>query len=172
MSKVNDILTNISNAQWTFTDDYSFFFKSPLKDLPNIQGFTPQEIWDMCTINIDTPQSGAQSIGSLLALEHKFWVPMYSSVSLTVTFKDFKDSELKRYFMDVWYLQQKKYYNDMVATVDISDGCGTSIFRSEKILIDNVSQTQFDNANSQIMEFSVSFSTGDYYFDDVHVTKQ
>jgi hypothetical protein len=59
----------------------------------------------------------------------------------------------------------------MVATITISDGCGTDIFKSEKILIDSVSQSQFDNSNSQILEFSVAFSTGDYYFNDVHIER-
>jgi hypothetical protein len=152
---INDIVNNIKRNKWTWTDDFSFFFQNNAVQFPSTY-YNPQDIWDMCTINIDLPQMSSNIESVVIGQEYRFWVPLHDTFTFTITFRDMEQMKLKEYFTKIWTEQQKKYYDDIKSTVKIVAGEGI-MFESNDILISNISQSQLDNANTQIIEFSVEF---------------
>jgi len=152
---INEIMKNTIKAEWTWTDDFTFFFYNKNYELHTLE-FNIQNIWDMCTINIDLPQVSANIESIVIGQEYRFWVPIHETFTFTVTFRDFKNMKLKEYFTNIWILQQSKYYDDIKSQVQIIAGEGI-MYKSDEVLISNISQTQLDNANTQIAEFSVEF---------------
>jgi hypothetical protein len=158
---IDRIMTNIQKANWIWTDDFKFFFFNRQIPLAGFE-FYGDDIWDMCTINIDTAQLSSSPTDVVLAGKHRYWVPLQGTISITATFRDYEGMKLKEYFTKIWYAQQKEYFDDIKSTVKIFGAWDNILFESDHILIDSVSQTQFDNNNTQIAEFSVVFSTGVY----------
>jgi hypothetical protein len=155
-------MSNVQSASWIWTDDFRFFFSNNKVTLDNFQGYTGLDIWDMCIINIDTAQLSATPTDVVMAGKHRYWVPLQGTINITATFRDFEGMRLKEYFTKIWHKQQKEYFDVIKSTVKIFDAFENIIFESDHILIDSISQSQFDNANTQITEFSVVFSTGVY----------
>ena len=162
MASIESIMANTQTANWIWTDDFTFEFINKNISLPGFQGFSPSEIWDMCTINVDTPQISATPNTVIIGGRYRYWVPMHSPINITVTFRDLKGMDLKEYFTKVWQSQLTGYYDNIISTIDVRDAYEKSIFHSDKILIDNISQSQFNNSNTQITEFSVSFITAEF----------
>jgi len=152
---IHNILTNVISTKWTWTDDFSFFFYNKSVDFPNIS-LKPLEVWEMCTINVDLPQAGANVETVVIGQEYRFWVPLHDAFTFTVTFRDMEKMKLKEYFTEIWTKQQSEYYDNIKSKVKISGGNGI-LFESSECLITNISQSQLDNSNTQIIEFSVEF---------------
>jgi hypothetical protein len=147
-------MKNIQTANWQWTDDFQFFFynKESLKT-----EFHPQDVWDMAVINIDTFETSASPEAVAIAGKYRYTVPMYNVFSMSITFRDLEGLQLKDYFMEIWKSQQTKYFDDVKSTIEIYS-VGNLIFKSDDVLIDNISQSQFNNSNTQIMEFTVLFT--------------
>ncbi len=155
---INDIVTNIYKAKFAIVDDFEFIFLNNTTKFTGIQGFTPEEVWKMCCINIDNPQL-ASGVG--LSLHGGVWrqiAQRNETYTFSVNFRDFEGLELRKYFIKVWEKQQKGYYDDIVSHVQIKID-KQMIFESSKVLISNISQVQFDNNNTQIAEFTISFAS-------------
>ena len=153
---INNIINNVLKTHWTWADDFSFFFQNNAVPFPNNTNLQPQDIWDMCVINIDLPQASAAPNTVVMGQEYRFWVPLHDTFTFTITFRDLEQMKLKEYFTKIWALQQSKYYDDIKSTVKIVAGEGI-MFETNECLISYVSQTQLDNSNTQIAEFSVEF---------------
>jgi len=153
---IHNILTNTLKTKWTWTDDFSFFFYNNLVEIPNDLNLSQAELWEMSVINIDLPQVGANVNTVVIGQEYRFWVSLHETFNFTVTFRDTEKMKLKEYFTRIWVKQQSEYYDDAKSTVKIVAGEGI-MYASSECLIQNISQTQLDNSNTQIAEFSVEF---------------
>ncbi len=151
---INNIMNNVLKTKWTWTDDFSFFFQNK-EPLPSTD-LNPQDLWDICVTNIDLPQVSASPQTIIMAQKLRVWVPMHEAFSITVNFRDKEKMFLKEYFTKIWAKQQNGYYDDVKSTLKIIAGDGT-MFESEDVIISNISQSQLDNSNTQIIEFSVEF---------------
>ena len=152
---IHNILNNALHAKWTWTDDFKFFFQNNSVPFPSDRLSAP-DIWEMSVINIDLPQASSSVESVVIGQEYKFWVPLHDTFTFTVTFRDLQKMKLKEYFTEIWINQQSKYYDDVKSNVKIEGGDGI-LFESPEVLITNISQSQIDNANTQIIEFSVEF---------------
>jgi len=152
---INNIMKNALNTNWTWTDDFSFFFTNREVQFPSMK-LSQEDIWDIAVINIDLPQVSAGVNSVVIGQEYRFWIPLHDVFTFTITFRDFEEMKLKEYFTEIWVKQQSKYYDDIKSTVQIIAGEGI-MFKSDDVLITNISQTQLDNTNTQIAEFSVEF---------------
>jgi len=154
---INNIINNIKNTSWTWTDDFSFFFYNKSVQFPSMN-LRDADIWDISVLNIDLPQVGATVESVVIGQEYRFWTQLHDTFTFTVTFRDVERMKLKEYFTKIWAEQQNKYFDDIKSTIKISGGNGV-LFESSDCLITNVSQSQLDNSNTQIIEFSVEFIT-------------
>jgi len=152
---IKNIIDNTLNARWTWTDDFSFAFHNNAVFFPST-GFNPQDVWDMAVINVDTPQVSASVSSVVMGQSYRFFVPLHETFSITVTFRDFEHLKLKEYFTKIWAKQQTYYYDEIKSYMKVVAGEGR-VFESYDLLINSVSQSQLDNANTQILEFSVEF---------------
>jgi hypothetical protein len=134
-------MKNVQKANWIWTDDFKLFFYNSVIPLEAFQGFYADDIWDMCTINIDTAQLSAAPNDVVLAGKHRYWVPLQGTISITATFRDFVGMRLKEYFTKIWFAQQKYYFDEIKSTIRIFDAYGNIMFESDNILIDSISQT-------------------------------
>ena len=158
---INNILKNALNTNWTWTDNFSFFFHNNKISFPSKTSLNPQDLWDICIINIDLPQVSSNVDTIVMGQKYRAWVPLHDVFTFTVTFRDVERMQLKEYFTEIWKNQQTEYFDDIKSTVKIEAGNGI-MFESENVLITNVSQTQLDNTNTQIAEFSVEFMSTTY----------
>jgi len=157
---INNIIKNTLKTKWTWTDDFSFFFQNPKIQFPSDMNLSPQDVWDIAVLNIDLPQLSSQVDTIIMAQKHRFWVPLHDTFTFTVTFRDVEKMKLKEYFTQIWAEQQTEYFDNIKSTVQIAAGEG-KMFESSNVLIANVSQSQLDNSNTQIIEFSVEFISSD-----------
>jgi hypothetical protein len=157
---INNIIKNTLKTKWTWTDDFSFFFQNTKVQFPGDMNLSPQDVWDMTVTNIDLPQVSAQVDSIVIAQKHRFWVPLHDTFTFTVNFRDVEKMKLKEYFTQIWAEQQTEYFDKVKSTVKIIAGEGV-MFESSNVLISNVSQSQLDNTNTQIIEFSVEFVASD-----------
>jgi hypothetical protein len=151
---IHKSITNALNTQWALTDEWVFTFNNTRYQLN--AGMYAQDIWDICTINIDSPQFGAPVNDTVIGGTRRFYTSIYNSFSLSVTFRDIMGMKLKEYFTKIWAAQNTKYFDDIKSTVQLSER-GNIIFHSDDCLISDISQSQFSNDNNQIIEFTVTF---------------
>ena len=160
---INNIIQNAQRVNWNITDDFGFTFnnnKFPLKNL-DINGLRPQEILDICTMNIDMPQLTADVEAVLQGGEYRLNAKKFSNFTFSVTFRDVLGLKLRDYFIMIWMKTQTEYFDDIKSSVEVRTQ-KELIFKSSDVLIANVSQVQFDNANTQVSEFTVEFQAPFY----------
>jgi hypothetical protein len=151
-------MKNIQSSKWQWTDDFQFtLYNRETLDV----GLHPQDVWDMTITNIDTSEKSASPEAVAIGGKYRYSVPMYNVFSLTVTFRDLEGLQLKDYFMKIWKNQQTKYFDDVKSTIEIYS-VGNLIFKSDEVLIDNISPSQFNSSNTQIMEFTVVFTCSSF----------
>ncbi len=156
---INNIIKNALNTNWAWTDDFDFFFQNNKIKFPS--SLSPKDTWDVSVINIDLPQVSASIDTKVIAQKLRVSVPIHDIFTFTVTFRDVQQMKLKEYFTEIWALQQNEYFDDIKSVVIIRAGNGV-MFESQDVLISSVSQSQLDNSNNQIIEFSVEFVSVNY----------
>jgi len=157
---INNIIKNTLHTNWTWTDDFEFFFQNNAVPFP-ATGLLPKDTWDMCVINVDLPQVSSSIETKIIAQKLRLNVPIHDAFTVTVTFRDVAQMKLKEYFTEIWALQQSEYFDDIKSVLQIRAGNG-KMFDSQDVLISSVSQSQLDNNNNQIIEFSVEFISVSY----------
>lgn len=159
---INKIMRNALSTNWTKTDDFSFLFYNKFRPLTvKATGMGVGDIFDMCTINVDLPQLGSQAETVMVGGEYRIYNAKFEPFSFSCTFRDFGSLDLRNYFSAVWMDAQRGYFDDIKSHIKIATK-GKIIFESRDCLITSVSQVQMDNANSQIAEFTVEFSSPYY----------
>ena len=153
---IHSMLQNALNTKWIITDDFQFTFANPSVTISG--SLSPQDIWDISVINIDLPQVSANVNDFVVGGSRKLATSRFEKFTLSVTFRDIQDVKLKEYFTKIWMMQQTRYPDEIYSTITVSSH-ETIMFHSNKCLIDTVSQSQLDNGNNQILEFTVQFSS-------------
>jgi len=157
---IHNMIQNALGTEWTLTDDFQFTFANPSVQLDGGH-LPPQDLWDICVINIDTPQLTSNVNDYVVGGSRKFSVSRFEKFTISVTFRDVLGLKLKEYFTKIWMMQQTRYPDEIQSTLTVSAN-QSIIFHSNKCLIDSVSQSQLDNSNTQILEFTVQFSSPIY----------
>jgi len=161
--KVEDIVQNIYNANWVLSDEFEIEIDNP--------GEIKQEVWNMCVVSFSMPELSSAVGSSVLGGIRKLTSRMYDTFIINITFRDIGHTKLRKYFERKFALQQKMYY-DQISTkiglfhIDSSEGSRRKLFSAEA-LITNISGLTFNNAESNIQEFTVSFSTGSFSTDEL-----
>ena len=158
---ISNIIQNIKSTKWTLTDDFQFSFTNPRVPLNLATGVSSQDIWDMCVINVDTPQLTAGLQESVLGGTRRFYSQRFQLFNFSVTFRDVEGMQLKEYFTEIWIKQQTYYFDEIRSTVELRSN-DKIVYKSDACFIGDISQSQFDNGNNQIIEFTVSFSAPYY----------
>lgn len=161
---INNVMMNAMQTQWNLTDDFDFRItnlKHNLGHLSSLVSLAPQEVLDMCTMNIDLPQLSGDIDAVLHAGEYRLNAKQFQPFTVSITFRDVLGLKLREYFTKIWMDQQKEYFDRIKSKIEVYTQ-GNLIFESDMCLIASVSQVQFDNANAQISEFTVEFQTPYY----------
>ena len=159
---INKIMRSALSTKWTKIDDFSFLFFNKFRPLTvKSGGMSVGDVFDMCTINIDLPQLGSSAETVMIGGEWRIYNAKFEPFSFSVTFRDFGSLDLRNYFSAVWMDAQRGYFDDVKSHIKISTQ-GKIVFESRDCLITAVSQVQMDNANSQVAEFTVEFSSPYY----------
>jgi len=153
---IHKIMSNALRADWSVTDDFQVYIHNEKLDIDGIQGFTSQDILNMCVINVDLPMMQGIVNNTLVAGGWRIHAANFQPFTLTVTFRDLNGLKLRERFAKVWMDQQLEYFDDIKSEVKISVG-QSDVFSSNNLLISSVSQSQLDNGNNQVVEFTVEF---------------
>ena len=153
---IHKIMTNALRADWALTDDFQIYIFNQYLQIDGIQGYTAQDILDMCVINVDIPTMQAEIPNTMVAGAWRVHAAKFQPFTITVTFRDLNGLRLKERFTEVWMSQQREYFDDIKSEIRISLG-QTEVFSSDNLLITSVSQSQLDNNNTQAVEFTVEF---------------
>jgi len=157
---ISNTMKNIYSANWSLTDEFVFTFSNTSYQLEST-GYSPQDVWNMCVINIDTPQITAPINDFTMGGIKRMYSGMYGVYTTSVTFRDFEGMFLKDFFTKIWAAQYTKYFDEIKSTIHVSSA-GKTIFQSDDCLISDISQSQLSHDNNQIMEFTVSFNCLSY----------
>ena len=155
---INAIMQSAMRNNWAMTDDFQFQFSNPKYPLSVNSPLSPNDLLTVSTMNIDLPEFNAQVETVLQGGEYRMYSRKFQPFRVTVTFRDIHGLALKSYFTKIWIDQQRAYFDEIKSTLIVSMNQRV-VFQSDSCLIENISQTQVDNSNSQIAEFSVSFTT-------------
>ncbi len=159
---ISKIIKNAIETRWNLTDDFDFTFSNGVYRLENLNtSLQPQEILDMCLINIDLPQLSSDVEEVLQGGEYRLNAKKFTAFTLSVTFRDVLGLKLRDYFIKIWQAQQTEYFDDIKSSIQIETQ-NNLIFKSDDVLIVSVSQVQMNNSDTQITEFSVEFKTPFY----------
>ena len=153
---IHTIMSNALHADWNRTDDFQFTFSNkaiPLAAMGNLQ---PQDLLDVCTISVATPQLSADITPTMIGGGYRLHQTKFQPFTFSAVFRDLNGMELKSYFTKIWLGQQGQYFDDIKSEIKVSVG-GKILFESSECLISSVSQSDFDNNNSQVSEFTVEF---------------
>ncbi len=166
---INQIMNNALKTKWNLTDDFDFRFTNPKYTLAGISadnGISPQEILDMCCMNIDLPQLSGDIDAVLHAGEYRLNAKKFQAFTVSVTFRDVLGLKLRDHFLKIWSDTQTEYFDSIKSKLEVYTQ-GNLIFESDMCLIASVSQVQLDNSNTQVSEFTVEFHTPYYTNSDM-----
>ena len=158
---INKIMQMSMSNNWAMTDDFQFQFINHKVPLNVSTPLSPNELIEVAVMNVDLPQFSAGVNTVLQGGEYRAYSTKFQPFRITVSFRDVHGLGLKSYFTKIWAAQQTSYFDEIKSTLIVSMN-GKVVFHSDACLIDSISQTQVDNTNSQIAEFSVEFVTPFY----------
>jgi len=163
---IHNIMSNALKANWCIVDDFQLYIHNAKVEM-KVADMQPQDVLDLCAISVDTPQLSSDVTPTLVAGTYRIHNTKFQPFTFSVTFRDVAGLQLKEYFTDIWMKQQLEYFDDIKTEVRLSTN-QTEIFKSDDCLISSISQSQFDNANTQVSEFTVEFLSPHYSNSKVH----
>ena len=145
------------NTNFQFTDDFTFFVHNNKHSFDDIaSNMTTGDLFDVCVISVNTPQISSAINPILLGGAYRIFSSLFQPFTFSIVVRDLEGLGIKEHFTKIWMDQQKEYFDDIKSSVNITVK-GKKIFGSDNCLISSVSQSDFDNNNSQISEFTVEF---------------
>lgn len=154
--KIDDIVSKAYSTNWVLSDEFVVSI-DPTKD----NGIS-QEEWNMAVVSMTSPELSAQEGDIVLGGARRVTSRIQDVFRFTITFRDFDQNKLRSYFETKFALQQKLYPEDIETEITVrhfTNDVGSPIFNT-KALITNISGANFNNSESSIQEFTVSFSSG------------
>ena len=123
-----------------------------------------EENFNLNIVNIDTPQFTNQSIETFVGNRWAIHNGRDELYRFSITVRDQDNLKFYRKFVAAYHLQKTSYFDDikMLITLwkdaDYAGDSDTKLFEYNDVMIENVSQIQFNNATeSQIAEFTINF---------------
>ena len=170
MKNIQNLIDLSKETNWSLTDNFSVYFSFPetpdgvskytfdFKKFTHLENI--EDIFQMSVTTVNVPDMRSGEITSVLGGEYRIQNKMFELFRFSVTFKDFNNHVLYRYFQMLWAASQYEYLDNVKIGVFITSGdFDDVIFSSPECLIENVSQLTYDQGNTQIAEFSVEFKT-------------
>ena len=154
---IHKIMTNALNTKFSLTDDFQFTFGNRMFTLEG-SPLPIQELLEICTINVDITALDASLDTQIMGGSYRVKVSRYQPFTINITFRDIYGLKLREYFTKIWMAQQTQYFDDIKSSIKLSVE-NNVLFSSDNCLISNISQINFDNNNTQITEFTVSFTS-------------
>jgi len=161
---INNLFQEIQNTNWNLTDDFKVYINTANEKLSvdNILENTNM-IWEKSVISIDIPPLSAPPMEQYLGGEWRIGSTKPEIFRFSMRFRDFNNGELKRYFETLFAYSLYNYPKDSFINIKVTNNSGdVLIFSSERILIEQVSETQYTSGDSNISEFSIQFRTPIY----------
>lgn len=153
-------------TKWSFINT----FKVQIQWAPDIAGFigwngkADEENINLNIISIDTPQLSNSNIESYVGDKWRLHNGRDEVYRFSITFRDQDQLKYYKMFSTAYLFQKARYFNDvkMIITLfkegDYFDEGDVQIYDFHDVMIDSVSQVQFNNTTeAQIAEFTVQF---------------
>ena len=164
--KLEDIIHEAYTTDWVLSDEFRI-------EIDSDKNIIPQETWNMSTVSFSTPELSAPEGDTVIGGERRLTSRLYDLFRFNVVFRDIGRVNLRRYFEKKFALQQKLYPKDIETTIsiyhvkgDLENGIMTKVF-STSALITNISGANYNNSESSIQEFTVSFSATKFDTEDL-----
>ncbi len=153
--KVEEIVQSIYEANWILSDEFEI-------EIDNDTNKITQDIWNMSVISFSMPEFSAGEGESILGGIRKLSSRINNALRFTISFRDIGHADLSKYFQTKFALQQKLYFDQISTKINIyhlnsSEEKRVLLFSTEAI-ITNISGMTFNNSESNIQEFTVSFT--------------
>lgn len=164
--KLEDIINNAYAADWVLSDEF-------LIEIDLDSGVISQDIWNMSAVSFSTPELSSPEKEAVIGGIRKLTVQLQDLFRFNIVFRDVGQVDLRRYFEKKFALQQKLYPSQIETSISIYHIRGnlestqdkTLVF-SSRALITNISGATWNNSESNIQEFTVSFSSGNFSSED------
>ena len=145
------------NTNFQFTDDFTFFAHNNKHSFDSIaSNMTTGDLFDVCVISVSTPQIASAITPVLIGGSYRIFSSLFHPFTFSIVVRDLEGLGIKEHFVKIWMDQQEEYFDDIKSSVKIIVK-GKTIFSSDNCLIASVSQSDFDNNNSQVSQFTVEF---------------
>ena len=163
---IEDIVANVRATAWQRTDnfDVSIESKQQYLDVENIiKGEKKSIIWHKSIVSMSLPGISTPANEKFLGGEWVIGTQKPEVFRWSIRFRDFNGGDLRRWFMTQQVFMQYNYVEDSYITFKVQTrDSETTIFESEKVLIESVSEASFENGANAISEFSVEFKSPTY----------
>ena len=164
---INDVSQKILTKNWDFTDDFKFIYFNNFalsyftNEDSNITLLDIARMFEESVISVEQPILSSQERDTTLGGRKFTNVKQYELFRFVVKFRDFEGGTLRRFFTKLWIAQQYKYPEEIESHIQININ-GVVLFSSTKCLISQISSQTFDNTNTGISEFDVTFVTPEF----------
>jgi len=163
--KFADGLIKAYETKWSYINTFSVQFTWS-DEVKNMIGWTSGDDYNinLNIINIDTPEFTNQNIEAYIGDRWVIHNGRDELYRFSMTFRDQDQLKYYKMFTTVYLLQKSSYFDDVKSVITLNkdaDYIGemdNTIFQFNDVMIDAVSQLQFNNTTeAQIAEFSVTF---------------
>jgi hypothetical protein len=160
-----DIVQNILNTNWDFSDSFDIEFTNTFA-LDRGMFLPKDEDLSKSVISVEVPTFSSQEIDTVLGGMRRPQVRLYELFRFVIRFRDFDGGKLRETFLKLFIAQQYQYVDVVGSNINIKHN-GRLLFNTEKALITNISSQIFDNSNSGISEFEVTFISSDFTNEEI-----
>ena len=161
-----DTIKQVYDTKWSYINTFGVYFNFPdiLLKMADWTDYDNDKL-QVHIISVDTPQYTNSPIESFVANKWALHNGRDQVYRFTVTFRDSDQMNLYKKFSKMYHASREQYFDDVKCFVGLyktadwkQDTDYNYIFHSESVMIENVSQVQFNNnTENQIAEFSVGF---------------
>jgi len=160
-----NIITNILNTNWDLTDDYTFFIYNDFLHTRGSNELNDENL-QKSIISVEVPVLSSQEVDTVIGGIRRTGVKIQEQFRLVIKFRDFGGGHLKSHFTKLFAAQQYMYFDDIKSTIRITANNEIQ-FYSENCIITQISAQTYDNNNSNISDFDVTFISPS--FTDKHI---
>jgi len=163
---INSIIKEVQNTNWQKSDDFKIIITTSNEKLSvqKVLGVKDVDaLWAKSVISFETPTISAPASEHYLGGEWRIQTGRPEVFKFGMKFRDFDSGDLRRYFATLFTYNQYNYVEDSYIQIKVTNTADDIvIFKSDEVLIENVSAGNFDSQNSSISEFSVQFTSPTY----------
>jgi hypothetical protein len=152
-----DIVQSVMTTSWDISDDFEVYISNNYLIEKNIN-ILDEENMKKSVISVQLPTMSAQEDEAVIGGLRRVMLRQSELFRFVIRFRDYEGGLLRKYFTAMWAAQQYKFPDEVSSAITITMQ-GSLMFYSGDCLITQISEQSYDNTNTGISEFDVTFVT-------------